>query len=73
MIPNVSPGSHIGTKTPAPEPRRTGKVDARREPALGAEKVLPTRLSRILIFILFNNLGNLLLVQSEPKWLEHGR
>jgi hypothetical protein len=40
---------------------------------LGAEKVLPTRLSRILIFILFNNLGNLLLVQSEPEWAEHGR
>jgi hypothetical protein len=33
-------------------------------PALGAEKVLPKRLSRTLVFIVFNNLGNLLLVQS---------
>jgi hypothetical protein len=33
-------------------------------PALGAEKVLPTRLSLTLVFIVFNNLGNLLLVQS---------
>jgi hypothetical protein len=33
-------------------------------PALGAEKVLPKRLSHTLVFIVSNNLGNLLFVQS---------
>jgi hypothetical protein len=41
------------------------KLFCRRDaPALGAELVLPTRLSHTLVFIVSNNLANLLFVQS---------
>ena len=43
-----------------------------RAPALGAEKVLPTSPSRILVFVVFNNLGNLLSFEGNPNWPEFG-
>jgi len=39
-------------------------------PALGAEKFFPESPSRIMVSIVYNNLENLLFVQSQPKWPE---